>query len=104
MTDHDAELDAILRAVEAAGLVETYVGDDGRPIMRLTPDGERVARQLAMTDEDAQDALMAALLEDVQAVRPQGGAADAAREDAATDTPAPVPDAVPGRTPEASPS
>jgi hypothetical protein len=29
---------------------------------RLTPEGERVARQLAMTDEAGQDALMAALL------------------------------------------
>ena len=30
--------------------------------MRLTPAGEKVARQLAMTDGDGQDALMAALL------------------------------------------
>ena len=32
--------------------------------MRLTPKGEQVARQLAMTDEDGQDALMGALLGD----------------------------------------
>ena len=30
--------------------------------MRLTPDGERVARQLAMTDDEGQDTLMEALL------------------------------------------
>jgi hypothetical protein len=30
--------------------------------MRLTPEGERVARQLALTDEDSQDALLAGLL------------------------------------------
>lgn len=30
--------------------------------MRLTPDGVRVVRQLAMLGEDGQDALMAALL------------------------------------------
>ena len=30
--------------------------------MRLTPEGVRVARQLAMLGEDGQDALMAALL------------------------------------------
>jgi hypothetical protein len=30
--------------------------------MRITPEGEKVARQLAMTDEDGQDALMAGLL------------------------------------------
>ena len=54
-------MDAILEAVEAAGLVEVYE-EDGHRIMRLTPEGEQVARQLAMTDEDEQDALMAALL------------------------------------------
>ena len=30
--------------------------------MRLTPDGERMARQLAKTNEDGQDALLLALL------------------------------------------
>ena len=34
----------------------------GPQIMRPTPKGEQVARQLAMTDEDGQDALMGALL------------------------------------------
>jgi hypothetical protein len=34
--------------------------------MRLTPVGERVAGQLAMLDEDGQDALMAALPEDAE--------------------------------------
>jgi hypothetical protein len=45
--DHDAELDAILEQVETAGLVEQDV-DEGRPAMRLTPEGVRVGRQLAM--------------------------------------------------------
>jgi hypothetical protein len=63
MTDPNAELDAILEQVEAAGLVETYTDDDGKEAMRLTPEGERVARQLAMMGEDGQDDLMAALLE-----------------------------------------
>jgi hypothetical protein len=44
--------------------VQTYTDPDGREAMRLTPDGERVARQLAMLGEDGQDALMAGLLED----------------------------------------
>ena len=61
--DHDAELDAILEQVEAAGLVEQFVDEQGRPAMRLTPEGVRVGRQLAMLGEDGQDALMAALLE-----------------------------------------
>ena len=60
--DHDAELDAILEQVEAAGLIEVYIGEDGQPAMRLTLEGVRVARQLAMLGEDGQDALMAALL------------------------------------------
>ena len=60
---HDAELDAILEQVEAAGLVEQYLDEEGQQAMRLTPDGVRVARQLAMVGEDGQDELMAALLE-----------------------------------------
>jgi hypothetical protein len=50
--DHDAELDAILEQFEAAGLVEQYVDQEGRPAMRLTPEGVRVGRQLAMLGED----------------------------------------------------
>ena len=34
--------------------------------MRLTPKGEQVARQLAMTDEEGQDALMGSLMEDAK--------------------------------------
>ena len=60
--DHDAELDAILEQVETAGLVEQFIDEHGRPAMRLTPEGVRVARQLAMTDEAGQDALLEALL------------------------------------------
>jgi len=62
MTDHDAVLDAILEQTKAAGLVETDTDGHGRQIIRLTADGVRVARQLAMLDEDGQDALLAALL------------------------------------------
>jgi DNA-binding MarR family transcriptional regulator len=62
MTDHDAELDAILDRVEAAGLVEVYSDEDGKRPMRLTPEGERVACQLVMLGEDGQDELMAGLL------------------------------------------
>jgi hypothetical protein len=45
MTGHDAEFDVILEQVGAAGLVEVYIDEDGLQAMRLTPDGERVARQ-----------------------------------------------------------
>lgn len=70
--DHDAELDAILEQVEAAGLVEQFTDEDGRPAMRLTPEGVRVARQLAMLGEDGQDALMDALLEDAEVYQRAG--------------------------------
>ena len=63
-TDHDAELDAILEGAEKAGLVEVYIDESGQQIMRLTPEREQVARQLAMTDENGQDTLMGALLEE----------------------------------------
>jgi len=59
---HDPEFDAILEQVEAAGLVEQYTDADGRQAMRLTLEGERVARQLAMTDDEGQDAVMDGLL------------------------------------------
>jgi hypothetical protein len=36
----------------------------GQQVTRLTPQGEQVARQLAMTDGDGQDALKGALLEE----------------------------------------
>ena len=45
-----------------------FTDDDGDEAMRLTLEGERVARQLAMSDEVGQDALMAALLKDARAL------------------------------------
>jgi Mn-dependent DtxR family transcriptional regulator len=44
--DHDAEYDRLVDELIDAGLVERTV--DG---VKLTPEGEMVARQLAMTDE-----------------------------------------------------
>jgi DNA-binding MarR family transcriptional regulator len=49
--------------LKQAGLVETYVDPSGRAAMRLTSDGERVARQMALSSEDDQEALLAALVE-----------------------------------------
>ncbi len=49
MTDHDAEADAIVAVLEAAGLIAVEVRADGEESYVLTPDGERVARQLAMS-------------------------------------------------------
>ncbi len=60
--DHDAELDQMVAELTEAGLVETYVDEDGKDAMRLTPEGEKVARQLAMSDDDDRDALLLALL------------------------------------------
>ncbi len=53
MTDHDAEMDALVQQLVTAGLIETFTDDD-EEAMHLTPDGEKVARQLALgADEDA---------------------------------------------------
>jgi hypothetical protein len=48
MTDHDAQLDAMTKQLVAAALLETFTDEDGDEAMRLTPDGEKVARQLAL--------------------------------------------------------
>jgi hypothetical protein len=54
MTEHDAEMDALMQPLVEAGLLELFTDDDGDEATRLTPEGERVARQLAMgADEDA---------------------------------------------------
>ena len=64
MTDHDAELDALTQQLVIAGLLELFTDDAGDEAMRLTAEGQRAARQLAMTDDDGQDVLMTALLGD----------------------------------------
>ncbi len=66
--DHDAEFEAILDELEAAGYVEQYVDGNGEGAMRLTPRGEQVANQLAMVKEDDAAAMLAGLLGD----EPQG--------------------------------
>ena len=57
----DAQPDAIRDRLAEAGLLELFTDDDGDEAMRLTSEGAKVARQLAMSDEGGQDALMAAL-------------------------------------------
>ena len=49
----DAELEVLLRQLEAAGLVETYRRPDGRTSCRLTDLGERIGWMLAMHGDDA---------------------------------------------------
>ena len=60
---NDAYLDAMLELLDGAGLVEQYVNEDGKEAMRLTAEGEKVARQIPFSSEDEQDALLAALVE-----------------------------------------
>ena len=55
-------MDALMEQLVTAGLLELFTDDDGDEAMRLTPEGEKVARQMAMTDDDGQDALIGALL------------------------------------------
>jgi hypothetical protein len=63
MSDHDAEMDALLDQLARASLTETYIGEDGRQHIQLTADGERVTKMLAMVaEEDERDAVIDALL------------------------------------------
>ena len=65
MIDHsDVVLATILDELRHAGYVEMYTDGDGKEAMRLTPEGEKVARQLAILGEDGQAALMDALMEE----------------------------------------
>jgi DNA-binding MarR family transcriptional regulator len=57
MSEHDADYDRLVDELVEAGLVERT--KDG---VKLTPEGEQVARQLATSGEAGQDALMEALL------------------------------------------
>ena len=63
MPDHDAELDALAAQLKAAGYIVIVTRPDGGVAYQLTAEGTRVARQLAMSSEDAQDALLAGLLD-----------------------------------------
>jgi len=61
---HGAETDEIVAELEEAGLLETYVDDDGQDAMRLTPKGAQMGRALAMAGEDVDpDAMLEQLLE-----------------------------------------
>jgi len=51
VSDHDAELDALVEQPVTAGLLELFTDDAGDEAMRLTPEGEKVARQLAISGE-----------------------------------------------------
>lgn len=63
MTDHAAEMDAIVAMLEDAGLIEHHT-DDGKPALRLTERGAQVGRAVAMTGDDAEaEAVLAALLD-----------------------------------------
>jgi len=48
MTDHDADLDAIVAMLSDAGLVEEYVNEDGQAALRLTPKGAQLGRAMVL--------------------------------------------------------
>ena len=65
MTDEpptDPELDAIVAELVQAGLVTIGTDADSRETWTLTPAGEQVANQIAMSAEDDGVALLTALL------------------------------------------
>jgi hypothetical protein len=63
MPDHDAEPDALAAELETAGYLVISTRPDGGVDYMLTPEGARVARQLAMCSEENQDVLLEALLD-----------------------------------------
>ena len=64
MTDHDAELIAIVAMLSEAGLVEQYTNEDGKEALRLTPKGAQLGRAMAIGGEDVDaEAILDALLD-----------------------------------------
>ena len=57
----DAEYDAIVEMLSDAGLVESYVTEDGVDGLRLTKRGEQVRRALAMAGDDDDAEVLGAL-------------------------------------------
>jgi len=55
---HIEQTSAIVAELERAGLLTVTTREDGEPVYTLTPEGEQVGRQMAMTDGDGQDALL----------------------------------------------
>jgi hypothetical protein len=49
--DHTTELDAMVAELSAAGMLEEFVDEMGRPSLRLTPQGAAMGRRLAMTGD-----------------------------------------------------
>lgn len=59
MTDHDAEMDALAEQLRAAGLLTISTDAQSGTVYTLTPEGERMAQQPAMSgDESPLDALL----------------------------------------------
>ena len=61
MTDHDAETDALIAELEAAGLLTIGTDAEGMETWTLTPQGAQVANQLAMGDEATFNAILDAV-------------------------------------------
>ena len=66
MTDDipDAEYDAIVEMLSDAGLIESYVTEDGADALRLTERGEQVGRALAIAGDNDATAVLDALLDE----------------------------------------
>ena len=59
----DAEYEVIIAMLTDAGLVESYVTEDGAEARRLTERGEQVGRALAMAGDDDATGVLDALLD-----------------------------------------
>jgi hypothetical protein len=58
----NAEMAQLVEVLEARGLIEVYVGDDGREVYRLTEEGVRLGNMLAMVEGDDADLVLRSLL------------------------------------------
>jgi hypothetical protein len=71
MTDHETEWDVIDAQLSEAGHLIVVRRPDGGTGYQLTDAGAQVARQLAMSSEAGQDALLEALLDASQLPPPR---------------------------------
>jgi DNA-binding MarR family transcriptional regulator len=66
---HDAETDAIVAELEKAGLVETFINDEGKVAYRLTPKGAQLGRSMALAGDKDTAVVLDALLDANEARR-----------------------------------
>jgi DNA-binding PadR family transcriptional regulator len=67
----NAEMAQLVALLEERGLIEVYLGDQGREAYRLTEEGVRVGHMLAMVEGEDANAVLEALLRGDEVEEPQ---------------------------------